>query len=54
MESSKALTPASVEAPSMEDKNTKKYVEAVMIQVETKVGPSVPTEAEPAGTGQRT
>jgi hypothetical protein len=48
MESSKALTPASVEAPSMEDKNTKKYVEAVMIQVETKVGPSVPTEAGPA------
>jgi hypothetical protein len=30
MESSKALTPASAEAPCMEDKSTKKSAEAVM------------------------
>jgi hypothetical protein len=47
MESSKALTPASVEAPSVEDKNTKKSTEAVMTQVETKAGPSAPAEARP-------
>jgi hypothetical protein len=33
MESSKALTTASAEAPSVEDKNTMKYAEAVMTQV---------------------
>jgi hypothetical protein len=48
MESSKALTPASTEAPSVEDKNTKKSVEAIMTQVETEVGPSALAEARPA------
>jgi hypothetical protein len=48
MESSKALTPASAEATSVEDKNTKKSVEAVMMQVETETGPSAPAEARPS------
>jgi hypothetical protein len=48
MESSKALTPAPAEAPSVEDKNIKKSAEAVMTQVETKSGPSVPAETGPA------
>jgi hypothetical protein len=30
MESTKILTPASTEAPSMGDKNTKEFVEAAM------------------------
>jgi hypothetical protein len=48
MESSKAITPASAEAPSVEDKSTKKSAEVVMTQVETEAGPSVCAEAEPA------
>jgi hypothetical protein len=44
LDSTRASTPAP----------TKEIVEAATIRVETEVGPSVPTEAEPAGTGQRT
>ena len=44
MESTRALTPAP----------TKKVVEAATSRVEAKAGPSVPTEAEPTGTEQRT
>jgi hypothetical protein len=43
MESTRALTPAPA----------KKVAEAVMARAETEVGPSVPTEAEPAATKQR-
>jgi hypothetical protein len=49
MESSKALTPASAEASSVEDKNTKKSAKTVMTQVETEVGPSAPAKAGSAG-----
>jgi hypothetical protein len=44
MESTRALTPAPA----------KKIAEAAIARVETEVGPLVPTEAEPAGTEQRT
>jgi hypothetical protein len=44
MESTKILTPASIEVPSMGDKNAKKIVEAVMTWVEAEAGPSVPAE----------
>jgi hypothetical protein len=44
LESTRALTPAP----------TKKIAEAPTARVETEVGPSVPTEAEPAATEQRT
>jgi hypothetical protein len=45
MESSNALTPASAEAPNVEDKNTKRSAKVVMTQVETEAGPSAPAEA---------
>jgi hypothetical protein len=48
MESSKALTPASANAPCVEDKDTKKSTEAVVTQVETEAGPSASAEAGPA------
>jgi hypothetical protein len=48
MESTKALTPTSAEAPSMEVNNTKKSTEVDRTQVEAEVGPSVPAEARPA------
>ena len=48
MESTKLLTPASTEAPSMGDKNTKEFVEAAMAQVETEAEPSAIAEAGPA------
>jgi hypothetical protein len=44
LESTRALTPAPA----------KETVEAATVRVETEAGPSVPTEAEPAGTEQRT
>jgi hypothetical protein len=46
-ESTKILTPASAEAPSMGDKNTKESVEAAITQVETEAGPSTIAEAGP-------
>jgi hypothetical protein len=48
MESTKVLTPASAEAPSVGDKNTKKYAEIAMTQVETEAEPSAAAEARPA------
>jgi hypothetical protein len=48
MESSKALTPASTEAPSVEDKNSKKSAETVKMQVETEARPTAPVEARSA------
>jgi hypothetical protein len=48
MESTKALTPTSAEAPSVEVKNTKKSAEADMTQVEAEAGPSAPAEARSA------
>jgi hypothetical protein len=48
MESTKALTPTSAEAPSVEVKNTEKSAEADMMQVEAEAGPSAPAEARPA------
>jgi hypothetical protein len=44
LESTRASTPAP----------TKETAEAATVHVEIEVGPSVPTEEEPAGTGQRT
>jgi hypothetical protein len=44
MESTKVLTPASTEVPSMGDKNTKETAEAVITRVEAETGPSVPVE----------
>jgi hypothetical protein len=48
MESTKALTPASTEAPSVEGENTKKSVEAGMMQVAAEAGPLAPAEASPS------
>ena len=48
MESTKALTPASTEAPSVEGENTKKSAEAGMTQVAADAGPSAPAEARPS------
>jgi hypothetical protein len=48
MESTKALTPASAEAPSVEGENTKKSAEAGMTQVAAEAGPSAPAEARPS------
>jgi hypothetical protein len=48
MESTKALTPASAEAPNVEGANTKKFVEAGMTQVATEAGPLAPAEARPS------
>jgi hypothetical protein len=47
MESSKALTPASANAPCVEDKDTKKSAEAAVTRVKTEAGPSAPAEAGP-------
>ena len=47
MESTKALTPASAEAPSVEGVNTKRSAEASMTQDAAEVGPSAPAEAKP-------
>jgi hypothetical protein len=44
MESTKVLTPASIEVPSMGEKNTKETVEAIVARVEAEAGPSVPAE----------
>jgi hypothetical protein len=44
MESTKVLTPSSIEVPSMGEKNTMETVEAVETQVEVEAGPSVPAE----------
>jgi hypothetical protein len=48
MESTKVLTPASTEAPSMGDKNIKESAEAAVTQVETEAGSSALAEARPA------
>jgi hypothetical protein len=48
MESTKVLTPASTEVPSMGEKNTKETAKAVITRVEAEAGPSVPTETGPA------
>jgi hypothetical protein len=45
MEFTKALTPASAKAPSVEGENTKKFAEAGMTQVAAEAGPSAPAEA---------
>jgi hypothetical protein len=47
MESTKVVTPASAEAPSLGDKNTKGSAEAAMTQVETEAGLSALAEAGP-------
>jgi hypothetical protein len=44
MESTKVLTPASKEVPSMGEKNTKETTEAIVTRVEVEAGPSVPAE----------
>jgi hypothetical protein len=48
MESTKALTPASTEATSMGDTNTKESAEAATTQIETETGPPAIAEAGPA------
>jgi hypothetical protein len=48
MESTKVLTPASTEVPSMSEKNIKETAQAVVTRVEAKAGPSVPAETGPA------
>jgi hypothetical protein len=48
MESTKALTPASTDAHSVEGENRKKYVEAGMTQVAAEAGPWAPAEARPS------
>jgi hypothetical protein len=48
MESTKVLTPASIEVPSMGKKSTKETVQAVITRVEAEAGPSVPAETGPA------
>jgi hypothetical protein len=48
IESTKALTPASAEALSVEGKNTKESAEASITQVAAEAGPSVPAEARPS------
>jgi hypothetical protein len=47
MESTKVLTPASVEVPCMGVKNTKESAEAVITQVGTEARPSVPAKMGP-------
>jgi hypothetical protein len=46
MESTKVLTPASIEVPSLSEKNIQEITEAVITRVEA--GPLVPTEKGPA------
>jgi hypothetical protein len=53
IESTKVLTLASAEAPSMGDKNTKESVEATMAQVETEAGLSALAEAGPAEIAEK-
>jgi hypothetical protein len=48
IESTKALTRASAEAPSVEGENTKKSAEASITQVAAEAGPSAPAEARPS------
>jgi hypothetical protein len=48
IESTRALTPASAEAPSAEGKNTKKSAEADITQVAAEAGHSAPAEARPS------
>jgi hypothetical protein len=48
IESTRALTPASAEAPSTEGENTKKFVEANITQVAAEAGPLAAAEARPA------
>jgi hypothetical protein len=47
MESTKVQTPASAEVPNMGEKNTKETIKAVMAQVGTEDGSSVPAEMGP-------
>ena len=48
LESTKALTPSSTEAPSVEGENTKKFTEVVITQVATEAGTSALAEARPS------
>jgi hypothetical protein len=48
MESTKASTPSSAEAPSVEGENTKKSAEAGMTQVAAEAEPSAPADARPS------
>jgi hypothetical protein len=52
MESTKALTPSSSEAPSAEGESIKKSVEAGIAQAVVEAGPSVPAEARPLETAK--
>jgi hypothetical protein len=47
MESTKVLTPTSAEVPNLGENNMKETIEAVMTQVGTEAGPSVPAETGP-------
>jgi hypothetical protein len=53
MESTKVITPASAEAPSMGDKNRKKSVQAAMTQVETEAGLPALAEAGPTEIAEK-
>jgi hypothetical protein len=48
MESTRALTPASVEAPNVEGENIKESAEVGMTRVVAEVGPSAPAKARPS------
>jgi hypothetical protein len=48
MGSTKVPTPASIEVPSMSEKNIKESVEAVVTRVEAEAGPSVSAKTGPA------
>jgi hypothetical protein len=50
MESTRALTPASAESPSVEGKNIKKSVEVGMTQVAAEVEPYAPAQVRPSET----
>jgi hypothetical protein len=50
MESTRVPTPASIEVPSMSEKNIKETAEAITTCVEGEVGPSIPAETGPVET----
>jgi hypothetical protein len=50
MESTRVPTPASIEVPSMSEKNIKETAKAVTTRVEAEVGPSFSAETEPVET----
>jgi hypothetical protein len=47
MESTKVLTPVSVEVPNIGEKNTKETTEVVLTRVGTEAGPSDPAKTGP-------